>query len=290
MVARARLALLALATALALTALPPPVAAQIHTCGEIQIIFKNPDLQPSEDGFIHASGQFFAQFQAIGADADKITTFGFSFGVDTIDFEESMVCENPPQTWFTGQQITNYRADTDPSDGFFINLQTPLVPDGTYTAAVHAYDADNNELARFWARAVVDNCDPQPLPPMERCDGDAEQNQAHDTTAPWPILLPGDGQKRDDVTGFSLEFAEELGNLTVTLNGVDITAELEPWEGRLWDDDLLPGYGPYGLNALLVPECSQQPPQSCAPLGVAYQWNMRALTDTDFLRVEATDK
>ena len=27
-------------------------------------------------------------------------------------------------------------------------------PDGTYAAAVHAYDANNNELARFWGRAV----------------------------------------------------------------------------------------------------------------------------------------
>ncbi len=284
MVARVRIAVLVASLALALLAVPGG-SAQIHNCGDIQIVFKNPDLQPAADDFIHASGQFFAQFQAIGEAADQITTFGFSFGAYTAEFDEA-VCDLPPQLWFTGQQIPNYRADTDPSDGFFINLQTPLVPDGTYTAAVHAYDEGNNELARFWARAIVDNCDGDL---GARCDGDAAQNQRQDKTAPWPIMLPGDGQKMANVTGFSLEFAEELSNLTVYLNNEDITASLEPWAGRVWDDDLLPGYGPYGLGAILVPECSQQPPQTCGPLGVAYTWNGRELTDADLLRVEAAD-
>ncbi|HUR26156.1 MAG TPA: NEW3 domain-containing protein [Candidatus Thermoplasmatota archaeon] len=282
--------LMVLFTGTLLVALPQPAAAQIHSCGPFEIIFRNPDLQPGTDGFITAEGQFFAQFQVIGPGADQVVTMGFSFGAFTRDFAESEVCSNPPQAWFTGQQILNYRADTDAADGFFINLQTPLVPDGEYTAAVHAYDAGNNELGRFWAKAIVNNCDaPGPVPPA-RCDGDIPQNTNNDRTGPWPMILPGDGQKLPEGTnGFSLEFAEELSNLTVFLNGQDITAEMEQWPGRLWDDDLIPGYGPYGLNNILVPECSQQPPQTCGPLGVAYRWNTRAMTKDDVIRVEAAD-
>src|SRR5688500_8180847 len=77
----------------------PPASAQTHTCGDIQLVFVNPDLQPGEDGIIRASGQFFAQFQAIGADADKITTFGFSFGPDSVEFDEA-ACSQP--LWATG--------------------------------------------------------------------------------------------------------------------------------------------------------------------------------------------
>jgi hypothetical protein len=283
----------ALVTAgLALVLVPAPASAQIHNCGPFEIIFRNPDLQPGTDGFITAEGAFFAQFQVIGAGAEAVVTMGFSFGAYTTDFQESTVCPDgsPPQTWQSGQQIPNYRADTDASDGFFINLQTPLVPDGEYTAAVHAYDASDNELGRFWAKAIVNNCDAAgPMPPA-RCDGDVPQNTNNDRTGPWPMILPGDGAKLPEgTTGFSLEFAEELANLTVYLNGKDITAELEAWDGRLWDDDLLPGYGPNGLGAILVPECSQQPPQECTTLGEAYRWNTRPLTDADFLRVEAAD-
>src|SRR5699024_8610886 len=93
--------------------------------------------------------------------------------------------------------LPNYRADRDPSDGFFIPVKTMLVPDGIYAAAVHAYDEGNNELARFWARAIVDNCDNQTASPQEKCDGDAAQLVAHDRTAPWPIVLPGDGEPLD---------------------------------------------------------------------------------------------
>lgn len=279
----------AVALVCVLAFVPSPAAAQINSCGPFEIVFRNPDLQPdAATGFITAEGAFFAQFQVIGEGADAVTTMGFSFGVYTVDFDESSVCSLPPEAWFSGQQILNYRADTDASDGFFINLQTPLVPDGEYTAAVHAYNAANEELGRFWAKAIVDNCDDSAT--AGRCDGDAAQNAKHDRTGPWPMILPGDGLKLPDgTTGFSLEFAEELSNLLVLLNGQDITAELEKWEGREWDDDLLPGYGPYGLGAILVPECSQQPPQECTHLGVAYRWNTRPMTGTDVIRVEATD-
>jgi MYXO-CTERM domain-containing protein len=269
---------------LGLLALAQPAAAQTHTCGDIQIVFRNPDLQPRDDGFIHASGQFFAQFQAIGAGADQIATFGFSFGPETSDFDES-ACGAP--AWVTGTYVPNYRADRDASDGFFIPLKTSLVPDGTYAAAVHAYDAQDNELARFWGKAVVDNCDD--APGAARCDGDAAQNIQHDTTAPWPMVLPGDGQPLDGHQ-FTIEFAEPLSSYLVLLNGQDITANMTEWDGRLWDADLVPGYGPAGAGAVVAPECSlPDPAQQCIKYGPAYEWKGRALTDTDVLRVEATD-
>ncbi|MGB1697145.1 MAG: hypothetical protein ACPHK8_01950 [Thermoplasmatota archaeon] len=264
--------------------------AQIRNCGDIDILFLNPDLQPGSDNKIHASGDFFAQFQAIGDQADQIETFGFSFGPQVVDVGED-ICELPSEAWFTGQALINYRADLDESDGFFINLQTPLVPDGAYAAAVHAYDANDKELARFWAPAVVENCDTgvDPAGLVERCTDDDAQQQRNDATAPWPILLPGDGAAPAD-GGLTIEFAEPLSDLRVTLNGEDITDQLEQWGGRLWDNDLVPGYGPNGLAAgnPVTQECTQAF-HTCSELGVAYRWSGRDLVDADVYRVEATD-
>jgi hypothetical protein len=283
LVARGLAALSTVGLALALLSLPP-AGAQTHACGEIQIVFRNPDLQPREDGFIHASGQFFAQFQAIGPGADQIATFGFSFGPDSTEFDES-ACAAP--AWVTGTYMPNYRADRDASDGFFIPLKTSLVPDGTYAAAVHAYDANNVELARFWGRAIVDNCDDSGA--VSRCDGDQAQNTEHDTTAPWPIVLPGDGQP---LAGhqFTIEFAEPLSSYLVLLNGQDITANMTEWDGRLWDGDLVPGYGPSGVGEAVAPECSlPNPAHQCIKYGPAYEWTGRELNAQDVLRVEAVD-
>ena len=281
-----RLAFPLLVLLLALVALPRPAAAQTHACGTIQLVFRNPDLQPRDDGFIHASGQFFAQFQAIGADADKITTFGFSFGPQTADTDEG-ACGLPPP-WVTGVYVQNYRADRNPDDGFFIPLKTSLVPDGQYAAAVSAYDAGNNELARFWAKAIVDNCDTQPTPAQERCDGDVAQNTRHDTTAPWPMVLPGDGKPLEG-HAFTVEFAEPLSSYKVTLNGQDITANMTEWDGRMWDADLVPDYGPSGATQALFAEPCTQPYQTCQKYGPAYEWKGRALSGDDVIRVEGTD-
>ncbi|MGB1585440.1 MAG: hypothetical protein ACPHID_00135 [Thermoplasmatota archaeon] len=242
--------------ALLALAMVPQTSAQMafEQCGDIQLIFRNPDLQRENDGNIHAQGSFFAQFQAIGPDADKITFFGFSFGPAPSPIQDdSGVCDTPPGTWLTGAYILNYRADTNPDDGFFINLQTDLVPDGAYTAAVHAYDANNQELARAWTNALVDNCDGDP---PARCDGDTAQHANQDQTAPWPILLPGDGDieaapDTPDGATLTIEFAEALSDLQVTINGNDETQNLTEWPGRQWDDDLIPGYGPAGLGSIL---------------------------------------
>lgn len=266
---------------LAATLVGPGGQAQFPSCGEMELVFRNPDLQPDDrDGKVHASGQFFIQFQAVGAQADDIAVFGFSFGPDTVAFEEA-ACDQP--VWFTGAYVLNYRADRDPSDGFFIPIKTDIVPDGDYAAAVHAYDANGDELARFWARAVVDNCEGD----AARCTDDLEQQAPHDTTAPWPIVLPGDGQPLEG-HHLSVEFAEPVGNLTVHLNGDDITAEMEPWDGRIWDADSYPDYGPGGVGAIVAPPCTQ-PFHTCIRYGPAYSWNGRPLTDADIVRVEATD-
>jgi MYXO-CTERM domain-containing protein len=265
-------------------ALAMPASAQTYSCGDIQLVFRNPDLQPREDGYIHAQGQFFIQFQAIGPEADKIKVFGFSFGPYTTEVDQG-ACSQP--VWFTGTYVLNYRADRDPADGFFIPIKTPLVPDGVYAAAVHAYDESNNELARFWGRAIVDNCDTQPTPVQERCGNDAAQMTAHDKTAPWPIVLPGDGAPLEGKT-LSIEFGEPLANFTVLLNGEDITAQFAEWPGRIWDADNFPDYGPGGLNSVVAAPCSQ-PYHTCEKYGPAYEWNGRALTDQDVLRIVAID-
>lgn len=277
--------------------LATPSAAQqpFEQCGDIQLVFRNPDLQRQNDGLVHAGGSLFGQFQAIGPGADQITFFGFSFGPVSSPIEdESGICDLPPQAWTTGAYIINYRADTNPDDGFFINLQTDLVPDGPYAVAVHAYDASNTELARGWTNAIVDNCDADgPVPPA-RCEGDTAQIARNERTAPWPIVLPGDGDiaaapDRPDGATLTVEFPEELSEFRFFINGKDETANMTAWDGRQWDDDLLPGYGPLGLGGLVVPECTQQPPQTCGFLGESYYYSARAITDDDVVRVEAVD-
>lgn len=269
-------------------------------CGDILLDFLNPGLKARGDGKVHAHGQLFAQFQAIGDGADQIATFGFSFSPVGQELDETAVCGQEP--WVpSGPYIINYRADTDPSDGFFINLQTTLVPDGDYMAAVHAYDASDNEIARAWTLAFVDNCNGDA---GARCDSEqypTQEHQAQDLTEPWPIMLPGDGELDPAKNGapadatLTLEFAEPLSQLRVTINGELIHEKdgavqgMVPFDGRIWDDDLLPGYGPYGSGGTIAPECSQTPPQSCGTLGESWVLTGRDITGEDVVRVEATD-
>ncbi len=271
-------------------------------CGDILLDFLNPGLKAKGDGKVHAQGQLFAQFQAIGAGAEDIATFGFSFSPVGQELDEGSVCGQEP--WApSGPYIINYRADTDPSDGFFINLQTTLVPDGEYVAAVHAYDAGDTEIARAWTLAVVDNCD-DGTPADDRCDDEpypTAEHQAHDLTEPWPIMLPGDGALDPaknaapaDAT-LTLEFPEPLSELRVFINGELVhekggaVQNMASFDGRVWDDDLLPGYGPYGSGSTVAPECSQQPPQECQTLGEAWSLSGRTILDSDVVRVEAVD-
>ncbi len=271
--------------------------SNFQCCGDIQLIFRNPDLNPSAGAPIKAHGSLFAQFQAIGENADKIAFFGFSFSAVAQQASEEQICGQQP--WApSGAYVLNYRADTNAEDGFFINLQTDLVPDGEYMAAVHGFDANDNEIARAWTLAAVDNCDPGAMPP--RCEGDTAQHIRQDQTQPWMIMLPGDGNldpaniDAPSEATLTLEFAEELSELRVYVNGVlvhDKTGTvqgLQSYPGRQWDDDLLPGYGPNGLGGEVVPECTYQPPQTCGTLGEAWYYD-QPITDDDIVRVEAYD-
>ncbi len=271
---------------MAVAVLPAPASAQLSTCGEgFQLFIRNPDMgTPQSDGKFHASGNFFMQFQVIGERADDIETFAFSVGLPVDNPEQ--ICSLP--VWPGGLMLEAYKADFDKEDGFFIlmNTHTDTTPQHTdLSVAVHGYDGAGNELARFWGTAIVESCSSQGLG-----DCSDDEAQANDKTMPWPIILPGDGVKTF-VDGLTVEFSEELSSLTVLLNNVDITAELEEWEGRLWDADTFYDHGPRGVVGQVAPMCTytQTPFQNCITPGPAYQWRQRALTDDDVVRVVATD-
>ncbi|HWG91116.1 MAG TPA: hypothetical protein VNZ52_09755 [Candidatus Thermoplasmatota archaeon] len=245
-------------------ALVPATGAQAPTgfekCGaDIVLVFKNPDLQPKPDGFVHASGYFFIQFQAIGERALEIEKFTFSFGKPLPP--EARRCDTAE--WITGAYLKNYRVDNDPRDGFFVPINTSLVPDGEYGAAVHAYDASGKELVRYYVSAKVDNGGRQsPRDPI-----------AKDTTMPWPMVLPGDGEQTNSVDGLTVEFAEPITFIEARLNGQLLP--LSEWTPPARDDDAVPDNP---LNANTVTRV----------WGPGYKWEGRLETD-DVLQVRAID-
>lgn len=263
----------------------PTAQSQIQSCGEgLQLFIRNPDIVPDADGVFHVSGRLLVQFQVIGAEADRIEAFGLSFGADLPTGDE--VCALPPAAWATGVYAEGYAVDTDKSDGFFIaiNSNGQTSPQYDLGVAVHGYDASGAEIARFWGIVRLDHCGSQPSLGCPDTD-------FPDFTMPWPILLPGDGVKAH-VEGFTFEFNEELSNLTVELNGMDVTAELEAWAERpTWDQDNFPDAGPGGLFLTAAAPCSQpEPVHTCGPLaGPAYKWTKRALGDADIVRIIAAD-
>lgn len=263
----------------------PAGQAQIQSCGEgLQLFIRNPDIVPDADGVFHVSSRLLVQFQVIGAEAGRIEAFGLSFGADLPTGDE--VCALPPAAWATGVYAEGYAVDTDKSDGFFIaiNSNGQTSPQYDLGVAVHGYDANQQEIARFWGIVRLDHCGGQPS--LGCPDGDFP-----DFTMPWPILLPGDGVK-SHVEGFTFEFNEELSDLRVELNGADVTTELEDWAERpTWDQDNFPDAGPGGLFLTAAAPCSQpEPVHTCGPLtGPAYKWTKRPLSDADIVRIIATD-
>jgi len=230
-------------------------------CGDegITLVLRNPDLQVQEDGLIHASGWFFIQFQAVGPNADRVSHITFSFGKANPTDQNS--CEGP--VWFTGEYLMNYRGDYNAEDGFFVPINTTLVPDGDYGAAIHAYDSGGTEIKRFWVEAVVDN-------------------DAGDKVIPWPKILPGDGQQQSDASGVTIEFAEALSGIEAFIDGEPIA--LEPWEGRAYDDDAIPSNEPGGPAEGLCAtgQCNQR------VWGPAYQYT-GPVEDDDIIKVVARD-
>jgi hypothetical protein len=277
----------ALVGALVLVLVAPTGSAQIQSCGEgLELFIRNPDIVPDSNGVFHVSGRLLVQFQVIGERADEIEAFGLSFGADLPTGEE--VCQLPSAGWLTGLYgpLEGYAVDTDKSDGFFIaiNSNGDTSPQAEIGVAVHGYNAAGQEIARFWGNVNLDHCGMQP---SLGCPDD----DFPDFTMPWPILLPGDGSKAP-VPGFAFEFNEQLSSLKVELNGIDVTAELEEWGERpTWDQDSFPDAGPGGLFLTVAAPCTlPSPVHTCGPLvGPAYKWIKRTLTDSDVVRILATD-
>lgn len=241
-------------------------------CGDMTLVFLNPDLQEDSSGMVHAQGRFFIQFQAVGETADEITRFSFSFGKTTreVNSNEELNCNDSlPETaagrGTAGAYLLFYRSDFDPSTGFFVPIETQNVPDGEYAAAVHAYTGNDmigyTEVARAWAMATVKNCNGSSIP--NSCPDDEQADIiANDDTMPWPWVLPGDGEQIHGVDGLTIEvlepiagdpspsaFGEDLararseaaiekGVIRAWHNNVEV--ELEPWIPPARDRDLVP--------------------------------------------------
>jgi hypothetical protein len=243
------------------------------TCG-VQLVLKNPDLQANLQGRIVASGWFFIQFQAIGAGAENVKSFTFSFGQPLPDQVQN--CSTPVP--LTGAYLQDYRGDFTPEDGFFVPINTTLVPDGTYGAAVHAYDASSTEIGRFFVTAQVLNGCQQP-----RCgDRTAEQIRAMDKILPWPRVLPGDGIQTNEVGGLTIEFAEPVVDVRAFVNGNE--TPLESWEGVAMDDD----FQPRNDQTACGPQPSNPPLCVKRVWGPAFHSNI-AIQQNDIVRVVAAD-
>jgi hypothetical protein len=223
--------------------------AGFKRCGDpnLVLVFLNPDLRPAEDGYIHASGTFFIQFQARGESALKIEKFTFSFGELLPDGTD--LCDTPE--WVTGAvYIKDYRCDPDPADGFFVPIDTYNVPDGAYGAAVSAYDGNGQELVRYYAKAKVDNGRNEVTWAQETATvlAGGQRPFYPDRIMAWPMILPGDGQLTGieqeaaqaggGAAGLYIEVAEDVSGIEAFINGARL--ELKDVTPPDRDDDLVP--------------------------------------------------
>ncbi|HET6404620.1 MAG TPA: hypothetical protein VFH78_08225 [Candidatus Thermoplasmatota archaeon] len=241
-------------------------------CGDpdLTLVFMNPDLRAKEDGYVHASGTFFIQFQARGERAFDIESLKFSFGAEANGISH---CDGPE--WVSEAMfLKNFRADYEPRDGFFVPINTCNVPNGTYIAGISVYDKDLKELVRYWTKAKVDNGPGNSK--AERCENP-------DTTAPWPMLLPGDGERLDGRQGLYIEVGEELSAIEAWVNGLKV--QLTEGLGPERDDDMIVdlGYHPLlrdsGLTQAQI-EKRQYP---------AYTWD-GTVRNGDVVKVRAVDR
>lgn len=224
-----------------------PADHGFHSCGEeIALVFLNPDLRVQSDGYVHASGFFFIQFQAIGEKALEIEKFQFSFGKPIPP--SGITCDTPE--WVTGAYLKGYRADDNPADGFFVPINTTNVPDGEYAAAVSAFDSDGVELTRYYVSAMVENGCPYGYRDPA-CPG---TYVSKDKVMPWPMVLPGDGEQTNSVGGLTVEFAEPLrakadGNPDIEIYLNKILQSWTPFDVPLRDDDVVPD-NPFAPSAI----------------------------------------
>lgn len=246
-------------------------------CGDIKPVFKNPDLQPQDDGLVHASGWFFIQFQVIQSSDVEVDRLAFSFGKPIPD--GARTCDTPE--WITDAYYKDYRVDDDPSDGFFIPINTTNVPDGEYAAAVTVY-AGGEEVGRMFTRAVVENGCPLG---WRGSDCDAATVQENDQVKPWPIVLPGDGAQVNGVNGLTIEFAEQVREVSAEIAPAPgqpaQEIDLEEMQPRTWDDDSV--FSTADEDAPSCPACAE------TTWGPAYKWEGEIGEDA-VVTVRATDQ
>lgn len=271
-------------------------------CGKYKLVFRNLDLQNHDvNGFVHAEGSFFVQFQVIGAGASKVSRLSFSFGVDHESLYDNPTVNcgvplppNPVGTGTAGAYIPYYRSDFDPSDGFFVPILTNNVGDGEYAAAIHAYEGDCSqglisvptciEVARAWTRAVVDNCPGDVSLPDNNCSGYTQDDITKmDHTQPWPMILPGDGRQSNDVNGLTVEFGEPMdkSSFFATLNGQPLA--MQEWaDNPKRDSDLVPLNDNQDCVTEIELVCTRD------DYGDAWKWE-GSINDGDIVQVEAAD-
>ena len=259
---------------LACAAAVPSASAQdangFERCGDdgLVLVFMNPDLKMQDDGFVHASGSFFIQFQARGEKAFDIETFKFSFGKAL----PTSTCASPE--WVTGAYLKNYRADYDWRDGFFVPINTCNVPDGEYAAAISAYNKDQVELVRYYTKAIVENGPGNSKD--ERCKNP-------DRTKPWPMILPGDGERTDGGQGLYVEVGEAVSSIEGFVNGRKVV--LTETQGPERDDDVIPDLG-YHPALRDTPLANSQVEKRRYP---AFTW-AGELGDGDVVKIVVTDQ
>lgn len=274
-----------------------------HQCGKYALVFRNKDLREDANDRLHAQGQFFIQFQAVGKGSHEITRFSFDFGATTDQLHQTPAVNcnqalppSPAGQGTSGAYIMYYRSDFDGRDGFFVPILTNNVPDGEYAAAVHAYSGDCNpvgpsciEVARAWARAIVDNC-PTDLPGDKGisaygCAQDAPADVIKkDHTLPWPMVLPGDGEQTNDVPGLTVEFPEPMIKESVHVydNGRELT--MSDWTPPQRDSDVTP------LNDATPCPAGQEIRIVCERMqyGPGFKWE-GSVQKGDVLRVQGQD-
>ncbi|MHB8605697.1 MAG: COG1470 family protein [Thermoplasmatota archaeon] len=256
---RSAVALAALALALAALPSSHAVAPPWHACGALSINVANPDLQPSADGAIHASGQVLMQFTVAGKGAENVTSMFFDLGEALPDAVASCTTPLGSGAPVSGSPTGAYvftRSDLNPHDGFAVALNTSAFPDGTYGAAIRAVDASGAEVARTYGAFTIAN--------------------THDNTRPWPLILPGDGVGSTNPSGHgvTIEFVEPVSNVLATRNGEPLT--LTKWTPPPRADDLSPE------NPV------DNTPTQTKVWGPGFQANV-SVAPGDTLRVVATD-
>ncbi len=203
-------------------------------------------------GVIKASGSFYVVPELGGADADQVEAVWFSFAETTPTAPEASLgggsdelCAQTPEGGVaaSGAYYEFYRGDTDKSDGWTIPVNTLLVPDNAYGAKLtflgHSDEleqagVDENDLNQpypggldvlgmGYVYALVDNDADDTT--WEPCEPTRMACDNHDTTPPWPQIVPGDVPLSaiEDQDTLTVTFGEHVirDSVDILVNGLD---------------------------------------------------------------------